>query len=94
MSTSLSTIGMWAHDGSITDLQVSPEHSHVYAQFQEYATATDCAVSCFIRSQLSDLGHNNEVLVVIASSKGSCVLGRLMLPRSPGTELDEVQVRL
>jgi len=40
-----------------------------------------------------DLGHNNEVQVVISSSNGSLVLGRLMLPRAPGTELDEVQVR-
>lgn len=43
-------------------------------------------------TQVADLGHNNEVLLAIASSKGSLVLGRLLLPRAPGTELDEVQV--
>ncbi len=47
-----------------------------------------------MENQVADLGHNNEVLVAIASSKGSLVLGRLLLPRAPGTELDEVQVCL
>lgn len=42
--------------------------------------------------QVADLGAGNEVLLALASSRGGVVLGRLLLPRAPGTQLEEVDI--
>jgi len=79
---------MQAHLFSFADVQVTCRGDQTTSSLSTIGSwEHDGAITDL---QVADLGY--EVLVAIASSKGSLVLGRLLVPRAPGTQLDEVQI--
>ena len=84
-----------SHQGhlfSFLDLQVQTRGGEVVSTsvdmlgtWEHSGAVTDIAVA--------DLASSGEMLLAVASSKGSVCLARLLLPRLPGTSPEDIQVR-
>mmetsp|Transcript_6299 Transcript_6299/g.13867 ORF Transcript_6299/g.13867 Transcript_6299/m.13867 type:complete len:411 (+) Transcript_6299:89-1321(+) len=95
-SNKLIAIGHWnddidSHLFSFSNLQVTTRNDSVSSiKLDTLGTwGHDGAVTDI---QVADQGSSGEVLMAVALSTGGLVLGRLLLPRNPGTSIEDVQI--